>query len=497
MDPEAFRAAAHAVVDLMADYLAGVEAYPVLPPIEPGSLRPAFPARAAGGARAARGHPRRLPDADRAERHALAAPGLLRLLRVDGVRARDPRRDAGRRRSAQNPMLWRTSPIGTELEERRRRLAAPGARAAADVRRAAHRHGLDVVAHRARRPRARRPGSTPRHAGWRTRPELGAPRVYASAEAHSSIEKACMTLGHRPGRRSSGSRRTSAIELRLDALAAGDRRRPGRGPDARSRSSPRSGRPSSTSVDPGRPPSPTSPSARVSGSTSTRRTPGRSRSMPESRGAVRRLGAGRLDRRQPAQVAVHAVRRLAPADPPDGRAPGARSARSRSTCARSTGRPRSATTASTSRSSGGASGRSSCGCCCATSGSTGCAGGSSTTSSWAARSPTGSTPSRTGSASRRSRSRRSASAGVRRASPAARTSPRSRRRSTSATRRSSTRSTGPARSSCRTPGSAAGSRSGCRSSNLRTEERHVERAWELLRREATRLQGAAGGRSDG
>ena len=34
-------------------------------------------------------------------------------------------------------------------------------------------------------------------------------------------------------------------------------------------------------------------------------------------------------------------------------------------------------------------------------------------------------------------------------------------------------------------------------SSLRTEERHVERAWALLRREATRLDGAAGGRSDG
>ena len=36
-------------------------------------------------------------------------------------------------------------------------------------------------------------------------------------------------------------------------------------------------------------------------------------------GAVRGLGARRLDRRQPAQVAVHAARRLAPAEPPDGR----------------------------------------------------------------------------------------------------------------------------------------------------------------------------------
>ncbi|MGH2466457.1 MAG: hypothetical protein ACRDGL_01815, partial [Candidatus Limnocylindrales bacterium] len=44
MDPEAFRRAAHATVDLMADYFAGLEGYPVLPALSPGELRPRFPA---------------------------------------------------------------------------------------------------------------------------------------------------------------------------------------------------------------------------------------------------------------------------------------------------------------------------------------------------------------------------------------------------------------------------------------------------------------------
>ena len=35
----------------------------------------------------------------------------------------------------------------------------------------------------------------PRPRAWRTGAIIGAPRVYASAEAHSSIDKACMTLG--------------------------------------------------------------------------------------------------------------------------------------------------------------------------------------------------------------------------------------------------------------------------------------------------------------
>ena len=39
MDPEEFRASGHRVVDLLADYLAAVERYAVLPPVEPGDLR--------------------------------------------------------------------------------------------------------------------------------------------------------------------------------------------------------------------------------------------------------------------------------------------------------------------------------------------------------------------------------------------------------------------------------------------------------------------------
>src|ERR1035437_5073868 len=43
MDPESFRAAAHAAVDIMADYLEGIGDRAVMPPVEPGSLRPLFP----------------------------------------------------------------------------------------------------------------------------------------------------------------------------------------------------------------------------------------------------------------------------------------------------------------------------------------------------------------------------------------------------------------------------------------------------------------------
>src|SRR5476651_1224937 len=44
LDPLTFRAAAHTVADLMADYLEGIEEFAVFPSIEPGSIRPRFPA---------------------------------------------------------------------------------------------------------------------------------------------------------------------------------------------------------------------------------------------------------------------------------------------------------------------------------------------------------------------------------------------------------------------------------------------------------------------
>ena len=193
MDPAAFRAAAHRVVDVMADYLATVGERDVFPSIEPGSLAPRFPAS---------------PPDDPDPLDAIL-DDYVRLIEPNATHWQHPAFLAyfattasgpgilGEMLTAtlgQNPMLWRTSPIGTELEEvvvgwLRDALGLPSAFdglltdtaststliALAGARQAA---GVDAAA-----------------SGLTGRPDLPALRVYASQEAHSSIEKACMTLG--------------------------------------------------------------------------------------------------------------------------------------------------------------------------------------------------------------------------------------------------------------------------------------------------------------
>jgi aromatic-L-amino-acid decarboxylase len=193
MASERFRAAAHEVVDRIADYLEGIEAYPVLPPVEPSTIGPRFPANA--------------PEAPEPIDAILA--DVERLVLPNATHWQHPGFFAYFATSAsgpgmlgefltaamgQNPMLWRTSPIGTELEGvvvrwLRDGLGLPEAFdglltdtaststliAIAAAREAA---GLDAAA-----------------SGLAARPGIGTPRVYASAEAHSSVEKACMTLG--------------------------------------------------------------------------------------------------------------------------------------------------------------------------------------------------------------------------------------------------------------------------------------------------------------
>jgi aromatic-L-amino-acid decarboxylase len=177
----------------MADYLDTIEERPVFPSVEPGTLRPLFPAappETPEPLAAILDDYRRLiePNATHWQHPGFLAyfattasgPGILGEMLTAAI--------------GQNAMLWRTSPIGTELEEvvvdwLRQALGLPEAFdglltdtastssliALGAARQAA---GLEVAAR-----------------GLAGRPELPVLRVYASTEAHSSIEKACMTLG--------------------------------------------------------------------------------------------------------------------------------------------------------------------------------------------------------------------------------------------------------------------------------------------------------------
>jgi aromatic-L-amino-acid decarboxylase len=194
MDPAAFRTAAHAVVDVMADYLEGIEGRPVFPAIEPGSLRPLFPTAA--------------PEAPEpinailADYRALIEPNATHwqhpgFLAYFATTASGPGILGEMLTAAlgQNPMLWRTSPIGTELEEvvvdwLRQALGLP---AAFDGLLTDTASTSTLIALAAARETA---GTDASARGLAGRDDLGAGlRVYASSEAHSSIEKACMTLG--------------------------------------------------------------------------------------------------------------------------------------------------------------------------------------------------------------------------------------------------------------------------------------------------------------
>src|SRR5574337_76802 len=116
MDPEAFRRAAHTTADLMADYLEGIERYPVLPPLTPGELRPSF----------APMPPEEPEPLARilADYHGLVEPNVTHW-QHPGFFAYFPSSASGpgilgemlMATLVANAMLWRTSPVATELEE--------------------------------------------------------------------------------------------------------------------------------------------------------------------------------------------------------------------------------------------------------------------------------------------------------------------------------------------------------------------------------------------
>ncbi|HEY4596522.1 MAG TPA: pyridoxal-dependent decarboxylase [Thermoanaerobaculia bacterium] len=188
-----FRAAMHRVADLVADYLEGVGDRPVLPAVKPGEVRSVLPATAPE-------QPEPL-DTILDDYLRVIEPNLTHwnhpgFLAYFGITGSGPG-ILGETLAAGlnvNAMLWRTSPAGTELEERvcawlARMMDLPAdfrghindtASSSSLVALAAARHRLPVDV---------------RVRGLSGRPEVPPLTLYASDQAHSSIDKSAIVLG--------------------------------------------------------------------------------------------------------------------------------------------------------------------------------------------------------------------------------------------------------------------------------------------------------------
>ena len=191
MDVEEFRRRAHEVADRVADYLARLESYPVLPPIEPGEVYRALPASPPATAEpfesALEDYARLIEPNITHWQHpgfmayfpsVASGPGILGEWLASGLNS--------------NVMLWRNAPASTELEQLvvswlRQMLGLPERFDGMFTDTASVSSLLSLVAARHAAPELRS-----RDEGLAGKPPL---RLYASEEAHSSIEKAAIVVG--------------------------------------------------------------------------------------------------------------------------------------------------------------------------------------------------------------------------------------------------------------------------------------------------------------
>jgi aromatic-L-amino-acid/L-tryptophan decarboxylase len=247
LPPDELRRAMHRVADLVADYLERVGDYPVLPRIRPGDVAAALPEA-----------PPEAPEpVDRVldDYQRLIEPNVTHwnhpgFLAYFGITGSGPG-ILGEALTAAlnvNAMLWRTGPAPTELEERtcdwlRQMMGLPAGFFGHinDTASISSLLALAVARHRL-------PGLDIRGRGMAGRPEVPALTVYASDQAHSSIDKGAILLGvgHENVRRieSDGEFRMSVPAL---AQAIARDRREGRLPLAVVATA---GTTSTTSVDP-------------------------------------------------------------------------------------------------------------------------------------------------------------------------------------------------------------------------------------------------------
>lgn len=190
MPPEELRRLAHETADWIADYMASVEGLPVFPDTMPGDLRAALPASA----------PEDGESMDRVlqDFRDLVVPGLTHwnhpgFFGYFAITSSGPGVLAEMLAAALNvnAMVWRSSPAATELEDvttewLRILLGLPGGFEGVinDTASSSSLYAL-AAAREVAYPEAHRTGLFGLPAG----------RIYASEQAHSSIEKAVLTLG--------------------------------------------------------------------------------------------------------------------------------------------------------------------------------------------------------------------------------------------------------------------------------------------------------------
>jgi aromatic-L-amino-acid/L-tryptophan decarboxylase len=194
MEPEQFRRHGRAVIDRIADYIADPGRWPVLPDIQPGMLRQQLPAHAPDS-----GEPMEeiLADFDRLilpHTTHWNHPGFFAYFAISGS-APGILGEALAAALNVNAMLWRTGPAATELEEVTlgwlRAMVGLGDAFEGTINDTASTSTLHAIA----AAREADPSLRIREDGLAGRADVPRLRVYCSAEAHSSVDKAVLTLG--------------------------------------------------------------------------------------------------------------------------------------------------------------------------------------------------------------------------------------------------------------------------------------------------------------
>lgn len=193
MDPEIFRREGHRIVEWIADYLEHSEQYPVLSRVKPGEIRSALPASAPEHGEP---FPQIFEDFERIVMPGITHwnhPGFFAYFAITGSGPGVLAEFLSAALNAQG-MLWRTSPSVTELEEvalgwLRALIGLPPVFEGViyDTASVSSLHALAAARE------AMVPGV--RSMGLPGRAELTRFRVYCSEHAHSSIDKAVILLG--------------------------------------------------------------------------------------------------------------------------------------------------------------------------------------------------------------------------------------------------------------------------------------------------------------